>query len=314
MRFSDRTLGTVILACLLLTTVLLGNAPCAEDDDIFMLVLPAIINANKLGSGEIELEQVGDRLFISSSKAPTWKVEFAVGSGAPGGGTAIAVHIPSTDSRSIVEPQPYQICCSGLGLDTLEWRWRPWGGTAGTRGSAGHSSSVTQFEIIKNTAQKIVFRLQGSWDGISHFERTTTVTPDGFTTFVSAKYAGTREKDSMWWVISLFRPDKMDADHVMVSDNDSSPVPLNYTPNAYRPLPPNISLPYTFHFPLTTTGIDPIKLKVVHLAEGVGNPYGYELFDVGGSKGNYNLVYPRWIGSFENITYHFEWNWRFTPE
>ena len=266
MRFSAKLCGVVVFSCFLLTTVFLGNARCAKDDDIFMLVLPAIINANKPKPEKIELEKVGDRLFISSNKAPTWKVEFAVGSGAPGGGTAVAVHIPSNDARSLVEPQPHQTCCSGLGLDNIEWRWRPWGSSNGTRGSAGYTSTVNQFQIIKNTPQEVVFRLQGSWKGISHFDRTTTVTPDGFTTSVSATYAGTPGQDSMWWVISLFRPDKMDGDHVMVSDGDSSSVRLKYTPGAYRPLPSNISLPYNFHFPLTATGIDPIKLKVIHLA------------------------------------------------
>lgn len=319
LRFSARLLRTVIFSFFILTSILSGTASFAEDDNIPRLALPDILNLiltkpENEPTREITVEHNGNRLIVSSSKAPTWKVEFAVGSGAPGGGTATAVHIPADDSRSIVEPQPYQGCCSGLGLDNIEWRWRPWGGTRGTRGSAGYTSTVTQFEIIKNTPQKLVFRLRGEWEGISYFDRTTTVTPDGFTTSVSAEYAGTPGQDSMWWIMSLFRPDKMDGDNVMVSDDDTSPVRLDYTPSTYRPLPSNISLPYNFHFPLTASGINPIRLKVMHMAEHQGNPYGYEFFDQGTHAGNYYLVYPRWVGVFQNTTYNFEWNWRFTPE
>jgi hypothetical protein len=317
--FWARLLKIAVCLSFLLTSTLAANVSFAEDDDILMLVVPALVKARQSRpkpnpAGEITVEQQGTRLIVSSSKAPTWKVEFAVGSGAPGGGTAVAVHIPADDSRSIVEPRPFKGCCSGLGLDNIEWRWRPWGGFAGTRGSAAYTSNVSQFEIIQNTSQKLVFRIQGDWEGISYFDRTTTVTPDGFTTSLRADYAGTPGQDSMWWIMALFHPDKINGDKVMVSDDDTSPVRLHYTPGAYRPLPPNIRLPYNFHFPLTASGLNPIKFRLTHMAEGQGNPNGYEFFDQGHEVGNYYLVYPRWLGSFQNITYNFEWNWRFTPE
>lgn len=284
---------------------------CIADDDILSLVLPAIVAANQQGT--LSIKQGSNTLTVTSTKAPTWKIIFATGSGAPGGGTAIAVHIPANDSRSIVEPAINQGCCSALGLDNLEWRWRPWGGYSGTRGSVGYSSTVTRFEITESTSTKLVFKLLGSWDGINHFERITTVTPDGFTTSVSATYAGTPGQDSMWWVMSLFRPDKMDGDNVTVSDDDTSQIRLSYSPGSYRPLPSGISLPYNFHFPLTTNEADEIRLKVIYFAENQGNPNGYEFFDQGTHAGNYYLFYPRWIGSFANVTYNFKWNWRFTP-
>lgn len=301
----------IILSLLHLSFLFLPTPSCAADDDILSLALPAIVAANQ--QGRIIVKQGSNTLTVTSTKAPTWKVIFAIGSGAPGGGTAIAAHIPASDSRSIVEPEPNKGCCSGLGLDNLEWRWRPWGGTNGTRGSAGYTSTVTHFEIIESTSTKLVFRLLGKWDGISHFVRITTVTPDGFTTSVIADYAGTPGQDSMWWILSLFRPDKMDGDNVTVSDDDTSPVRLSYT-SGYHPLPSGISLPYNFHFPLTTTGADEIRLKVMQMAGNDGNPYGYEFFDQGDLAGDYYLVYPRWIGSLANITYNFKWNWRFTPE
>lgn len=310
-----------------------GNISFADDSDDLLLLIPSVLNAKPSepdpkpvpepepepdpapapgGPNELSMVRKGDRLIVTSNKAPTWKVTFAIGSGAPGGGTAIAVHVPADDSRSLVEPRPYLNALSGAGLDNIEWRWRPWGGSQGTRGSAAHTSNITEFEIIENTPKRIEFHLEGDWKGISHFNRTTIVTPDGFTTSVRPRYADTPGQDSMWWVMALFHPDKMDGDHVMVSDNDTPPVRLPYSHGAYRPLPPNITLPYNLHFPLTTSS-NTIRLKMRHFAETRGNPHGYEFFDQGTHAGNYYLVYPRWIGSFRNVTYHFEWNWRFTP-
>ncbi len=305
------TLLMITLYHLLVNSTVLANQ---DDDDLLLMLAPILATLNRTlppAAGELSVEQAGDRLFVSSSKPPTWKVQFAIGAGAPGGGTAVGLHIPA-QSSSMVEERPNRACCSGLGLDNLEWRWREFGGTQGTRSSIGYASSVTTFSILENTPQQLVFMLEGSWPGVSYFKRTTTVTVDGYNTVVEADYSGITNKDSMWWISALFHADKLDGDNVTIQDADSGPHPLPYT-NGGTKVPQDIWLPYRINYPLQGTS-NVAKLTVKHLAEDKGYAYLYEYFNSGPPVGDYHLVFPRWRGRFENTRYLFEWEWRFTPE
>lgn len=267
------------------------------------------------GVGALTVVDSGDRIVVTSSEPPTWRVEFATGSGSPGGGTAIALYIPSDEDRSIVEPRPDRTCCSGFALDNLEWRWRPWGGTSGTRSDCGTDSTVTSVDVLDSTDHQLAFEVRGSWPGVGSFTRSVTVTPDGYTATVTADYNGTVGEDSMWWVISMFLPHMMDGPNVTISDVDTGPVDLDFTPGAGTPLPSGINLPYDVHFPLTTPSADAIHLTVTRMADDVGSQI-YEFFNQGNdvpAVGDYYMFYPRWVGSFEHKTYEFEYSWRFTP-
>jgi len=225
----------------------------------------------------------------------------------------MGLYLPADSLESIVEPKPFRSCCSAVGLDNLEWRWREFGGSAGTRASMGLNSEVTSFTLLENTPQKVVFTLVGNWPGVTTFLRTTTITPDGFTTSVQAQYSGTTDKDSMWWIISLFHPDKIQANHVTIMDHDTPAVPLHFTSECIRSLPAGITIPYEFEFPLQFPGDTSIRFKVNHFAESRGNPNNYEFWDHTSTLGDNYMFYPRWRGSFQNVTYSFEWSWRFTP-
>lgn len=312
--------GLIFFAIFLIFSGVLQDCQARENgSNILPLTLPALIAASQQGAGNAEgrlsVQQQGDRLFITSSKTPTWKVEFAIGSGAPGGGGAIGLYIPASSTKSIVEREPYKTCCSGLGLDNLEWRWRD-ANYNGTRGSVGYTSNVQSFTIIEETSGLVVFSLNGTWDGISRFTRTTTVTPDGYTTKVSATYSGTPSSDAMWWLIGLYHEDKIDAVGVAVRDEDTGPIPLRFTPESRSPLPSGITLPYEFIYPLITDLSTPasMRLKVIHFAENQGIPLYYEKFDSDFFGGAYYMIYPRWGNVLNNRTYNFEWRWRFTPE
>ncbi len=288
------------------------EAVAGNENNFLTLVLPAIFH-KAVAPGELSVVRNGDILTVRSNKSPSWKVDFAIGSGAPGGGLATGLYVPADSPESIVEDRPFRSCCSAVGLDNLEWRWREFGGSAGTRASLGLNAQVTGFTILENSPQKVVFSMIGSWNGVSDFLRTTTITPDGFTTTVRAAYAGTTGKDSMWWIISLFRPDRIYTDQVTVMDHDTPPVPLSFTPGSIRSLPTGITLPYRFEFPLKFSQQTSIFLDVINLAEPYGNPDNYEYWDKDSMLGGNYMFYPRWQGSFQNITYTFTWKWRFTP-
>ena len=289
------------------------EAVAADGDNLFLLTLPASLHKSDV-NGQLSAVRNGDTLTVRSSKYPGWRVDFAVGSGAPGGGLATGLYIPAESLESIVEPKPFRSCCSAVGLDNLEWRWREFGGSAGTRASMGLNSEVTSFTLVENTPKKIVFILTGHWPGVSDFLRTTTVTPDGFTTSVQALYSGTTGKDSMWWIISLFHPDKIQADRVTVMDHDTPAVTLNFTPESIRSLPAGITIPYEFEFPLRIPQDISIRLQVVHFAESQGNPNNYEFWNKAPILGDNYMFYPRWRGSFRHVLYLFEWSWLITSE
>lgn len=262
--------------------------------------------------GSLTMQETEDRIVVTSSMPPTWRLEFAVGSGSPGGGTAIALHVPAGDSESVVQPLPDQTCCSGFALDNLEWRWRPWGSTSGTRSDCGTDSTVTSLDIIESGPQRLEFEVAGHWPGVQSFTRRVVVTPEGFEVHVDATYSGTADEDSMWWVISMFHPDKMDGPNVTISDGDTGPVPLGFTPGSGTPLPSGITLPYQVHFPLTHGAADAIHLTVTQMADDQGNQI-YEFFNQGNdvpAVGDYYMFYPRWAGSFEHKIYQFEYSWQ----
>jgi len=274
-------------------------------------ILPMLSSTvNQRGRLTYSLE--GDILHVYSSKSPTWRIDFAIGSGAPGGGLAIGVYIPAENEKSIVESRPFAACCSAVGLDNLEWRWREYGGGAGTRASMGLFSEVSDFTVVEATAERIIFTLSGTWLGVSAFQRVTTITPDGFTTMVLADYSGATGKDSMWWIISLFHPEAINAEEVTVEDRDTKETPLPFTPGCIMPLPAGITLPYQFNFPLQDPASATLHLLVTHLGEQFGDPNNYEFWDQTASLANNYMFYPRWRGSFQNTTYMFEWSWRFT--
>lgn len=263
-------------------------------------------------SGTISWQQQGNLLTVSSTKAPTWKLDFAIGSGAPGGGTATGLYIPASSSRSVVEGAPFRNCCSGLGLDNLEWRWRPFGSGNGTRSALGHSSNITGFRYLTRTNTKLEFELTGSWDGVSRFKRRTTVTPDGYSTSLSAAYSGTTGQDSMWWLIAMFHDSELISDAVTIQDRDTAPIRLGKTV-AGTPLPSSISYPYTINYPLTGRN-HAVSLTMTTLADGGGGGRFYEFFDHGNPHGipigPYYVIYPRWTSVLANRTYDFRYSWK----
>ncbi len=262
--------------------------------------------------GRISYEQRGDRLFVSSTKAPTWKVEFAIGSGAPGGGTAIGLYVPATSSNSVVERAPFRNCCSGLGLDNLEWRHRPFGGGSGTRAALGYTAQVGSVRYLERSNRRLVFELTGSWTGVSRFTRRTTVTPDGFSTALSAAYSGTTGMDSMWWLIAMFHDRSLDSGRVTIQDGDTGPVTLRKT-TVGTPLPSGISMPYTINYPLAGKN-HTVSMTMNTLADGSGAGRFYEYFDRGNVHnipiGPYYLIYPRWTSVFARRTYDFRYSWK----
>jgi len=264
------------------------------------------------GPGTISWQQQGERLTVSSTRPPTWKLEFAIGSGAPGGGTATGLYIPASSSRSVVEGTPFRNCCSGLGLDNLEWRWRPFGSGNGTRSALGHSSRIGGFRYLTRSNKKLEFEITGSWDGVSRFVRRTTVTPDGYSTALSAAYSGTTGKDSMWWLIAMFHDSELISDRVTIQDRDTAPIGLGKT-SAGTPLPSSISYPYTINYPLSGRN-HTISLTMTTLADGGGGGRFYEYFDRGNPHGipigPYYVIYPRWTSVFANRTYDFRYSWK----
>lgn len=264
------------------------------------------------GSGRISYEQRGDRLFVTSTKPPTWKVEFAIGSGAPGGGTAVGLYIPASSSRSVVERTPFRNCCSGLGLDNLEWRHRPFGGSGGTRSALGHTAQVGSVRYITRNNRQLVFELTGSWTGVSRFTRRTTVTPDGFSTSLSAAYSGTTGMDSMWWLIAMFHDRDLVSNSVTIQDRDTGPVGLRKT-TAGTSLPSGITMPYTINYPLAGRN-HTVSMTMNTLADGSGAGRFYEYFDHGNPHnipiGPYYVIYPRWTSVFARRTYDFRYSWK----
>ena len=258
-------------------------------------------------------EGTKNRLIIASNMPPTWKVVFAIGGGYPGGGNAIKLYIPSNSNTSVVEGNPGVSCCSGLGLGNLEWRWRPWGGTNGTRASLGLSSSISHYKITERHSDRLTFEMSGKFSGVSNFTRTTTVTPRGFTTNVVAKYAGTTGKDSMWWLPTALNPSRVNGDKISVKNADGSTSRMYYTTPRGSKMT-RLVLPYEFTFPLFHPSNHSIKMKVKKLAEGGGgNPNNYEFFHKDHNRG-VHLFYPRWNGSFGHTNYTFLWEWEFAKD
>jgi len=319
-----------------------AQAQTSDDDDMLLLYLPAIIaatqgrnnqnNGGSNGGGQNDPEPIsagpgvpasdaklivrrtGDRLVVVSNAQPTWRVVFELGSGAPGGGTATSLYIPSTSTESVVENRPYMNCCSGLGLDNLEWRWRPFGSGAGTRAALGTSSIVDTVTINLQTDRRLVFTVRGRFSGVSAFTRKTTVNVEGYSSTIAATYAGTTNQDSMWWLISMFHDDQLKSNEVTISDGNTAPLLLRKT-TVGTPIPGAISFPYTINYPLTN-GFD-VSLTMTQLADSTGSARFYEYFDRGllhGSinLGPYYLIYPRWTGVHQNRTYNFVYRWKFS--
>jgi len=314
-----------------------------DDDEMLLLYLPAILAATRGGGGQtnsggsgggnepdpepvstgpgvpasdakIVVRRSGDRLTVISNAKPTWRVVFELGSGAPGGGTATSLYIPSSSSNSVVENRPYMNCCSGLGLDNLEWRWRPFGSGAGTRAALGTSSIVDSFTINSQTDRKLIFTIKGRFSGVSAFTRRTTVNVQGYSSTIDATYAGTVNQDSMWWLISMFHDDQLKSNEVTISDGNTAPLLLRKT-TVGTPIPGAISFPYTINYPLKN-GFD-VSMTMTRLADSTGNARFYEYFDRGllhGSinLGPYYLIYPRWTGRHQNRTYNFVYRWKFS--
>ncbi len=324
-----------------------AQAQLDDDDDMLLLYLPAILGDTKQntqsgssssggvtsgGSGgetpivtgpgvpddEAELTVVrnGDRLIVSSNAIPTWRVVFEIGSGAPGGGTATSLYIPASSTESVVENRPYMNCCSGLGLDNLEWRWRPFGSGSGTRAALGTSSVVDSFRINSQTSRTLEFTVRGRWDGVSSFERRNSINVKGYTGAISATYSGTTGRDSMWWLIAMFNEKDLKSKNVTIEDANTSPFLLRKT-TVGTPLPSSISFPYKINYPLRSG--HGVTLTMTRLADTAsGNPRFYEFFDSGFLHGTsvnlgpYFVVYPRWTGVHQNKTYNFNYKWKFT--
>ena len=261
----------------------------------------------------LTVKEGNNRLTITSDMPPTWKVVFAVGGGRPGGGNAIQLFIPSNSNKSVVIGTPNVSCCSGLGLGNLEWRWRPWGGTNGTRAALGLSSNISHYKITEQSAGQVIFEMNGSFSGVQSFSRKTIITPKGFTTNVEAEYSGTTGKDSMWWLPMALDPSIVDGDNISVKNADGSTSRMYYT-TPRGPKMTKLVIPYEFTFPLFHPSNHSIKMKVSKLAEGGGgNPNNYEFFHKDHNRG-VHLFYPRWNGSFSHINYSFLWEWKFANE
>jgi hypothetical protein len=182
------------------------------------------------------------KITVTSSKSPTWKLDFGVGRGddSPvivGGGVAHNLRIPSSSSKSIDGPGK-DSCCNGIGLDNHEWRWKVRGAPEecdgdpgevnvvgkGTRADLAMKTIASRYTLVEQTSKKIVFYISGTVRttltdavrqcaelGYDHtyeyadFRRTTTITPDGFTVEMAMDYDGTVGENSMWWTIAQFK-------------------------------------------------------------------------------------------------------------
>ena len=182
----------------------------------------------------------------------------------------------------------------------------------------------------------------------SDFRRTTTITPDGYRVEMEVDYRGTVDQNSMWWTIAQFKNAENPGEfsqgilpsQVTVT-NGIKTLPLKYTPHSSRYLgwscdigmpgctseypDGKLNVPYTIVFPLKSPESHKIYFGINTYGD---NPYGgipnlYEFWhkDSEGAPpeiGNYSVVYPRWnsiwSSGFQETTYSFDWNWRFTPK
>lgn len=335
--------GIVSFAMTVVMIPSIAQAQLDNDDDMLLMYLPAILGDTKknqttsggsdagsdpqvdpviTGPGvpsseaTLTVTRNGDRLIVSSNAIPTWRVVFEIGSGAPGGGTATSLYMPASSTSSVVENRPYMNCCSGLGLDNLEWRWRPFGSGAGTRAALGTSSVVSSFRINSQTSRTLEFTVRGRWDGVSSFTRRNSINVKGYSSEVNATYSGTTGRDSMWWLIAMFNEKDLKSKNVTIEDSNTSPFLLRKT-TIGTPLPGSISFPYKINYPMRNGYT--VTMTMTRLADSSsGNPRFYEYFDSGFLHGTsvnlgpYYVIYPRWTGVHQNKTYNFNYKWKFT--
>ena len=292
-----------------------GSASADAGEPSSMDAGDASMNAGDTGTpGPLSSTVDGDRLFVTSTEPPTWRIEFAIGDGAPGGGTAIALHIPHDSTTSLVESRPGQQCCSGLGLDNLEWRFQPAGAAIGTRADSGTQSTVESFRWVEQSADRMAFELIGSWPGVRRFTKTVEITPEGYSARVSAEYSGTTGETSTWWILSLFDRDTIDASASTVRDADTASVALPFT-TPTRALPSGIEPPYQVVFPAATPSAS-VELTVSQVADDSSSANFYALRnpDTDPSPiGPYYMFYPLWRGTLAATNYTFDYAWRILP-
>ncbi len=261
----------------------------------------------------ITTSQTSDRIMVTSTAPPTWKLEIATtasaSSSSPGGGTAIALHVPA-GGGSLVDPDP-NFCCSAKGLDNLEWRYVPSGTTTGVRSDMARHAEISKLDVLTNTPSMLELRIEGSWPGVSSYVREITVTPDGYSTEMDVTYDGVTGNKSMWWMMSLFHSDKVDGETVRISDIDTSWITLPQEKECVCPVPSEISFPYRISFPLKAPAGQSIVLQVDQFADTSQSSRNYELWP---EEQGYYFFFPRWVSVFQKTTYHFEWSWRFTPQ
>lgn len=271
--------------------------------------LAGMLVSSHAEAARLTLAQSASEIVVTSSAAPTWRLVIAVNpqatTAAPGGGTVRALHVPADNEESIVGPDPGQFCCAGWGLDNLEWRYVE--NNRGVRAPLGTTATIQSLEILKQTPEEIVIKIQGEWKNVPRFTRTIEINPRGFHVRLEADWAGPTDKRGMWWLISLFRSSRVDNGSITIKDADTAPVILPAAKEGVFPLPDGIEFPYEVSFPIKRQPGRALKLRVSSF--GTDQPAGrrYELWP---EENGFVMFYPRWVHrNFEQRRYIFDYAW-----
>lgn len=263
---------------------------------------------------QLTLEENAHEIVVTSSTPPTWRAVFATGRQAsnavPGGGTLRALHIPASAPESLVGTEPGKFCCAGWGLDHLEWRYIDQG--KGVRAPIGTSATIESLEISERSSKRIVLELTGRWRNVPQFTRTIEINPTGYRVRLTADWAGPTDKRGMWWLISLFRGDRLDPGGLKIADANTTAVALPVAKEKVASLPEGIEFPYTVTFPLRGAAVSALQLRVNLFGTDQPEARRYELWP---EQDGFVMFYPRFVRApLEQRRYVFDYEWRFTPD
>jgi len=266
-------------------------------------------------------EKSDDRIVVTSHAGPTWRAVVAVTPEAsvenPGGGVIIALHIPADNPESIVGSVPRHFAFGPLGLDNLEWRYKPKERKWGIRNCMGTGGVIESLAIAESReSEEIVVNLSGHWENVPRFEKQIVFNPNGCKVKVAADWDGPDSHYGMWWIWSQFRGKNMDNQNVRIWDAANDPVPLPVRKeNVYR-IPEGIDIPYEVAFPLMETPATELRLKINEFGGFTSRGPCYELWPEAVAKkatdpeDTYKVFMPRWISNgIEKREYVFEYEW-----
>jgi hypothetical protein len=254
-------------------------------------------------SGSLTMVRNNAAIIITSTAPPTWKLAFGIVS-SKGGGSTIGLFRPANSTQNLSGQTGMNVI---YGLDNLEWRYIE--NSRGIRAGI-NTASISNLEILEETPARIVIRITGSWQNITNFVRTITVTPYGFTGEITAPWTGGSKGKSMWWLFTNLRESAMDGNQATVRDADTGPVKLPIKWEGIYSLPSGINLPYTIRFPLIGNTQDGLELTVYEFADKTSHALGYEYSNKWTWSNGYWTYFPRWVSNFRNTTYRFKYQWK----